>query len=261
MTPHHFSPIRDPDRRPKNRLLAAIPPSEYRRLLPDLATVVVKPKQQIYKMGAPVTDVYFPNGGVYSMITGLSDGSMVESVTIGNEGMLGIEAFVRPQPTAYGHTILQVPDTITRAERLSAAALRRELAHRGVLADLLGRYLDNVVTQMMQSLACNALHSVQERCCRWLLMTHDRVEGDEFVLSQEFLAMMLGTRRQTVTVVAGALQAAGLIRYRYGRILVQDREGLEAGACECYSVVRRQLDQLFLTGSSATGQSHSVSPR
>jgi CRP-like cAMP-binding protein len=208
-----------------------------------LTSIVIAPKQVLYRMGGPVSDVYFPNGGVYSVTTSMSDGSMVESATIGDEGMVGIECLIREGATAFGETMLQVPNT--DAEMMSVSALREELAHAGALSDLLGRYLQTVVGQMMQSLACHALHTVHERCCRWLLMTHDRVHEDEFVLSQEYLGMMLGTRRQSVAVVAGTLQAAGFIRYKHGRITVLSREGLESGACECYTLARTQLDDLF----------------
>jgi CRP-like cAMP-binding protein len=229
--------------RSPNRILSALPDDEYQRLKPDLKPVVVEHRQVLYKMGAPVREVYFPHGGVFSITTVLSDGSVVESATAGNEGMVGIEAFVRAGATAYGETMLQVPGG--NAEKLSVIALRRELIKGGVLAELLGRYLETVIGHAMQTVACNTLHNVQERCCRWLLMTHDRMPGDEFLLSHELLAMMLGARRQSVTVVARVLQSAGLIRYRHGRITVLDRAGLEAGACECYRVLRTQFDRLF----------------
>jgi CRP-like cAMP-binding protein len=136
--------------------------------------------------------------------------------------------------------MMQVSDT--NVEQLSVAAFRREVSHQGAFADLVGRYAQATLAQMMQSAACNALHHVQERCSRWLLMAHDRVGGDEFHLSHEFLAVMLGVRRQSVTVVAGTLQGAGLISYKHGRIKILDRKGLEAASCECYAIVRRKFD-------------------
>jgi CRP-like cAMP-binding protein len=139
-------------------------------------------------------------------------------------------------------TMMQVPDT--NVERLSVSAFREELARGEVLSILIGRYAQTTLKQMMQSSACNALHHVTERCPRWLLMTHDRVEGDTFQLSQEFLAVMLGVRRQSVSVVAGTLQKAGLITYRHGRVTVLDRAGLEAASCECYAAIRSYSDAL-----------------
>jgi CRP-like cAMP-binding protein len=167
---------------------------------------------------------------------------MVEAATVGDEGMLGIEAFLSKDAIAPGQTMMQVPDT--NAEMLSIAAFRREVGQHGALADLLGRYTQSLLAQIMHSAACNAQHHVQERCCRWLLMTHDRVHRDEFHLSHEFLAVMLGVRRQSVSIVAGALQEAGLIRYSRGNVDVLNRKGLEASSCECYGLIRRHFDRV-----------------
>jgi CRP-like cAMP-binding protein len=235
---------------PSNRLLTALTPAEFERLRSELQTVTIKPKQLIYAAGAAIKDVYFPHDGVYSIVTTLSDGSMVESATIGSEGMLGVEAFVRDDAAAYGHTIVQVPGET--AERLPIGAFRREINRHATLARLLGSYLELLVAHMMQSLACNARHGLEQRCCRWLLLIHDRVGTDEFRLSHEFLAMMLGNRRQSVSVVAGALQEQGLIRYKHGRVVLIDRPGLEGRACECYRVMQQQLRR-FMTLSSPEG--------
>jgi CRP-like cAMP-binding protein len=147
---------------------------------------------------------------------------------------------------------MQVPDT--DAERLGVVAFRREVARQGALYDLVGRYIRATVAQMMQSSACNARHHIQERCPRWLLTTRDRVGRDDFELSHEFLAVMLGVRRQAVTVVAGTLQKAGLITYRHGQVKILDRPGLEAASCECYAVVRRKFDALLGPPLSGTGR-------
>jgi CRP-like cAMP-binding protein len=176
--------------------------------------------------------------------TGLKTGVLVEVATVGDEGMVGLEAFFGTDPLAQGDTMMQVADT--SIEMLSVEAFAREIATRGALHDVMGRYAQLTVAQMMRSTACNALHHVQERCCRWLLMTHDRVHRDEFQLSHEFLGMMLGVRRQTVTVVAGTLQKAGLISYSHGHIRVVDRQGLEAAACECYDSIQEQVSRLHL---------------
>ena len=227
----------------KNQLLAALSPAEYERLAPHLTTVHIEWKQVLYSKGAAVEKVYFPSGGVYSVTTVAEDGSMVECLAIGPEGMVGVECLLRKGATAFGETLLQVPDS--DAQVASAEALRRTIADGGKLADLLGRYLQCAIAEMMQSVSCIALHTVHERCCRWLLSTHDRVHADEFLLTQEFLGTMLGIRRQSVAVVAGTLQKAGFIRYRHGRMTVLNREGLEAGACECYAVLRKQRSSLF----------------
>ena len=226
--------------RPKNRLLRALPEADFQRILPDLETIPVPAKYIFHEHGKPMNHVYFPNGGVASVTAVLSDGTMVETATVGVEGMVGIEAFFVKAPTAPGETMMQVPDT--NAERLSIAAFRRELARQGALAELMGRYAQASIAQMMQSTACNALHQIQERCCRWLLTTHDRIGRDDFHLSHEFLGVMLGVRRQSVTVVAGALQAAGLITYKHGHMMILNRKGLEAASCECYALIRRRFD-------------------
>ena len=238
-----IAPRPPPRARPKNRLLAALPEADFQRLLPDLTTIPTAAKQVFHHYGKTVEYVYFPNGGVASITAVLADGMMVETATVGLEGMLGIEAFFGKDAIAPGETMMQVPDT--DAERLSVGALRRELARQGALSELLGRYAQATVAHMMQSTACNARHHIQERCARWLLTTHDRVGRDDFQLSHEFLAIMLGVRRQSVTVVAGILQSAGLITYKHGRVTVLDRKGLEAASCECYALIRRNFDALL----------------
>jgi CRP-like cAMP-binding protein len=222
--------------------LRALPANEFDRLKPHLKTIRTRPRHVFYKTGEPLGHVYFPNGGVVSITTALSDGTIIETATVGNEGMIGLEAMFGADAIAPGTVMMQVPDS--DAERLSVAAFRRELALGGTLSTLIGRYAQIAMKQMMQSAACNARHQVTERCPRWLLMTHDRVEGDTFHLSQEFLAMMLGVRRQTVSVVANTLQKAGLITYRRGLVTVLDRAGLEAASCECYAEIRKHFDAL-----------------
>lgn len=232
------------DRRPGNRLLASLPGDEFERLRPDLRTVAIRAKQVLLPVNEIIDDVIFLNGGVASLTTVMQDGTMVESATIGDEGVLGIDVFFGSEVAA-GETILQVPDT--SAEFLPVAAFKRELARQNVLFDRVRAYSQGFMALMMQSTACMAVHEVQERCCRWLLMTHDRVRRDDFQLSQEFLAVMLGVSRPTVSVVAGTLQKAGLITYRHGRITILDRQGLEAASCECYGTVKGQFDRLGLS--------------
>jgi CRP-like cAMP-binding protein len=228
--------------RPKNRLLAVLPQADFDRIQPELKTVPIRVRQVLHKADEPLEHIYFPNGGVASVTTVLSDGTTVEAATVGDEGLVGIDAFFMADPVSPGETIMQVPDT--DAEIMSVAAFRRELDRQGAFQNLVGRYAQVVVAQMMQSTACNALHQVEERCCRWLLMTHDRMHQQDFTLSHEFLAVMLGVRRQTVTVIAGTLQTAGLIRYKHGHVRVLDRKGLESASCECYAVIRRHFDRL-----------------
>jgi CRP-like cAMP-binding protein len=231
-----------PSARPGNRILASLPVADYQRLLPDLTTVPAKVKQVFHRQGEPLTHVFFPNGGMASMTIVLSNGTMIEAGTVGDEGVLGIEAAFTDAPVSQGTTLLQVPDT--SLERLSVAAFRAELNRGGALQNLIGLYVQVVLAQMMYASACNAVHTVEQRCCRWLLMTHDRIRANKFHLSHEFLSVMLGVRRQTVTVVAGSLQRAGLISYRHGVVTIRNRAGLAKGACECYRAIRTQFDRL-----------------
>jgi CRP-like cAMP-binding protein len=248
MSKKRVSPLRPPvrppptDGRPKNRLLAALPADVFRRLSPHLKTVPLVLKQVLHKQGETIQHVYFPNGGVVSITTVLVSGTQVEAATVGDEGMLGIEAFLSDDAVAPGQTLMQVPDT--NAEMLSVEEFRREVDRHGALHDLIGRYMQVVIAQMMQCTACNALHQVPQRAARWLLTTHDRMREQDFNLSHEFLAVMLGVQRPTVSVVAATLQEAGLIRYTHGRVTVRDRKGLESAACECYPIIRAHFDRL-----------------
>jgi CRP-like cAMP-binding protein len=236
------SPRPPPPRRPANHLLAALPAEDFRRLLPYLTTVPILVKQVLHEPGEAFGAVHFLNGGVASITTRLSDGTMVAVATVGNEGMLGIEAFLSDRAVATGQTRMQVPDT--DAEMMSVEDFRREVAARGALHDLMGRYTQVIIAQLMQSTACSVIHQVQQRCAHWLLMTHDRMLRQDFDVSHEFLAGMLGVRRPTVSVAAAALQKGGLIRYAHGRVTVLNRKGLQAASCECYSSIRAHFDRL-----------------
>jgi CRP-like cAMP-binding protein len=219
-----------------------LPDDDFRRLRPYLKTVPIRLKQVLHKNGEPLSTVYFLNGGVASITTILSDGTTVEAATVGDEGMLGVEVFLDAEAVAAGETLIQVPDT--NAETMDVADFRRAVGEPGAFRDVVGRYTHVVIAQMMQSTACNALHDVQQRCARWLLMTHDRMHEQNFHLSHEFLAVMLGVQRPTVSVVAATLQRAGLISYRQGLVRVLDRKGLEAASCECYPLIRAHFDRL-----------------
>jgi CRP-like cAMP-binding protein len=216
---------------PANNLLAALPANDYARLAPTLGTTPLKLKRFLHKPGEPIDQVYFPGGGFASVVTVLKDGAMVEVATIGREGMLGMSAALTRDPSPSAAMVQAETDT---CYTMSAEAFRNEMDRRGAFYDLLTRYGQALVGFIMQSTACNAVHSVEQRLSRWLLMAHDRVGKDDFPLTQEFAAMMLGTSRPTVTVVAGTLQKAGLIKYHRGHVTVVDREDLEAASCECY---------------------------
>jgi CRP-like cAMP-binding protein len=231
------------DSRPKNRLLACLPPADFERLRPHLKTIPVSVNQIFHALNEPILEVIFPNGGVASVTTAMKDGRMVEVATVGDEGFVGFSALFGDAPFG-GEAMMQVPDT--NAETLPVGIFRAELDRRGAFNDCVQRYGQAVLMLMMQSTGCIALHPVHERCCRWLLMTHDRVHQNEFHLSHEFLAMMLGATRPTVSEVAGRLQKAGLIKYVHGRVTVIDRAGLENASCECYATVKEHFDRLGL---------------
>ena len=224
--------------RPRNALLARLSDEDFAQVRPYLKTVPLHPRQVLHRQGERIEFVYFPNGGVVSMATLLADGSMLEAATIGSDGFVGIEAFFLDDAVSACETIVQVPVAHDSAERLSVHDFRRELASRRAFQQAVSRYVEVLYAIMTRLMACNGHHSVEQRCARWLLTVHDRMEGRDFQLSHEFLAAMLGVRRQTVSVVAGTLRTAGLISYVHGHIKILDRARLEAAACECYPVIR-----------------------
>jgi CRP-like cAMP-binding protein len=230
--------------RPLNRLLASLPEDTFGRLVPDLTTVPLTRNKVFYSYGDRVDHVYFPNGGVVSVITSTADGRPVEAATIGDEGMLGIEAFLSADARAQNDVIMQVADT--NIEVLSAAAFRREVTRGTALQELIGRNARALLAQMRQSAACNALYRIRARCCCRLLQTQDRAHADEFVLSQEFLFVMLGVPRPNINAVARSLQDGGAISYKYGYLKILNRERLMAGSCECYRAIRGQFERLHL---------------
>jgi CRP-like cAMP-binding protein len=241
LSPTRNRPPPDPGQS-RNKLLAALPADEYRRLLPHLKTVALEFKQTLQKADEEIRTIYFPGGGVCSVVTVMEDGRMVEVATVGNEGMIGVTAFLGDELPS-GEAMVQVPEV--DAQVMSAAVFKKEIQRRGPFRDVVARYCQAFVALVMQSSACNSLHPVEQRCARWLLMTHDRVGQDEFPLTQEFLAVMLGVRRPTVTIVAGALHKAGLIDYGHRRVVILDRKALEAASCECHRVVKAHFDRLL----------------
>lgn len=197
----------------ENRLLAALPDPTRSALIARADRIALAQKVVVVERGASVSELYFPLSGMLSMVVRMADTAAVEVATVGNEGFVGAAAYLGAERSP-AEVVVQIPG-------------------------------EALMTQMSQSTACNYLHSVGQRLCRWLLMTHDGVEGDELELTQEFLAQMLAVRRPTVSEVAGVLQEAGIIEYHRGRIRILDRARLEQGACECYGIVRAELDRVF----------------
>ena len=225
----------------KNRLLAGLPEEEYERLLPHLEKVSLTYKQILYEPNETIEDVYFPNNGIISMLTIMEDGSAIEVGTIGNEAMAGIAVFLGGDRVPI-QTFVQVPGD---AMRMRADVFKREVPPGSPLHFRLQLYTQAMLTHLAQSAACNRLHCVEERFCRWLLMTQDRVGSDEFPITHEFLSHMLGVRRASVSEVAAIFQKAGIIRYNRGKMTILDRKGLEDAACECYTVVNQEFDRLL----------------
>jgi CRP-like cAMP-binding protein len=225
----------------RNRILAHLPSKVFQRLRRRMKLVELSLGTSLYEPNAPLEDVYFPEDGVASLLTRLDDGIETEVATVGREGMVGLPVFFGVQ-TVPGRTIWQVPG---KALALQAKVLRQETRHGGALSDVLRLYAQGLFTQISQSASCNRRHEIVQRCSRWLLMTHDRVNGDEFALTHEFLSKMLGVRRAGVSVAAGILQKTGVIKYSRGRIKIIDREGLEGISCECYRIVREEFDRLL----------------
>ena len=214
-----------------NQLLAALPAADYARIIPSLSVIPLKLKDILHKPGEPIREVYFPGGGFCSMLTVLEDGGMVEIATVGREGMVGVSAVLDGAPVTSAAMVQGETDT---CYRMKVDAFRREVDRRGAFHELMAHFAQALFGFVAQSTACNAIHSVEQRLARWLLMAQDRMGSDEFPLTQEFVAMMLGASRPTVSVVAGTLQKAGLIKYRHGRVTILERKTLEAASCECY---------------------------
>lgn len=225
----------------QNRLLSALPADDYRRIAPLLTHVPLKLKCVLYKPGDVVQDVYFPGGGFVSVVSVLANGDMVEVATIGSEGLVGVSAVTAGCPES---TLTMVQMETDSCVKMPAPAFRREIERRGALHGTASRFQQALLGSSMQSTACNAIHRVEQRLARWLLTAHDRVGVDQFPLTQEFVAMMLGAARPTVTIVAGTLQRAGLITYKRGTVTVVDREGLEQASCECYRATTELLERI-----------------
>ena len=228
--------------RSANRILASLPAAEFQRIAPHLRSVPMNMKHTFHRQYETIHDVVFPGGGSCSLVKTLRDGHAAEVATIGGEGAIGAGVFFGA-PIAECDVFVQVPGPA--AYVLSAEAFNAEMERRGEFFNRVVRYNQALMSQIMQTTVCNGLHSAEQRCCRWLLMTHDRAGKDEFSLTHEFLAMMLGVRRPTVTLVAVSLQQAGLIQYRRGAVTIVNRQGLEAASCECYETVKSAWRRLL----------------
>ena len=225
----------------ENRLLAALPTNEYQRLVPHLELVKLSIHQVLYEPNEPITHVYFPHQALVSLVTSMEDGSTIEVGLIGSEGMVGIPVILGGN-MANNRAYVQVAGG---AMRMNANILKTEFNRGGPLQTLLLRYCQALLTQVSQSAACNRFHTIEKRLARWMLLVQDSVGSDEFPLTQEFIAQMLGTRRSGVTEAAGTLQKAGMLRYTRGRITIVNREALEATACECYRVISDEFTRLL----------------
>lgn len=226
-----------------NRLLAALPESEYGRLAPHLERIEPSLKYSFYESGVPISHVYFPVNSVGSLLMQGHGDEMVEVATVGNEGMIGVPVFLGQTETP-GQAFLQVQGALLR---MPVEVLRDLVVDKpgSWLQPLLQRYTHALMVQMAQGVACNRLHTIEQRAARWLLMTSDRVDSPTFQLTQEFLGQMLGVRRAGVSEVASQLQADGLITYTRGIVTILDRARLEARACVCYRIIRDEFERLL----------------
>jgi CRP-like cAMP-binding protein len=222
-----------------NDLLDALPPEEYERLMPRFEPVVLSTKQLLIVEEQPVEYAWFPVNSVLSVLARTERDTFVEVATIGREGMLGIPLMLGADTIPH-RAFCQIPGDCLRVR---AAAFREAVGHSAAFSLVLHRYLQKLMIQLAQGGACNTRHSVEQRCARWLLMSRDRVDSDEFPITQEFLCQMLGVRRATVSEVASKFQKAGYVAYARGKMKMLDREGLSKVACECYGILRDEYSR------------------
>jgi CRP-like cAMP-binding protein len=230
---------------PRSRLLSALPAEEHRRLADDLQPLSFSVGDVVYELNERMEYLYFPTTSVISLVCTLEDGSTAEVGLIGNEGVVGIALFLGGG-TMPNRAVVQIAG---QALRLRAEIVQREFVRGGAFQRLLLRYTQALITQISQTAVCNRLHSVENRLCRWLLRSHDRVGSNTLMMTQEFLSHVLGGRRESVTLAARRLQKARLIHYARGHITILDRAGLEASACECYRIVKDEFVRLLGFGS------------
>ena len=225
----------------QNHLLAALPDAEAQRWLPLLESVDLPLGQVLYESGTTLTHVYFPTTAIISLLYVMENGASAEIAVVGNEGIVGISLFMGGESTS-SRAVVQSAGV---GFRLKAQMMKEEFDRAGPVLHLLLRYTQALITQMSQTAVCNRHHSLDQQLCRWLLLSLDRLEGNQLVMTQELIANMLGVRREGVTEGALKLQRSGLIRYARGHITVLDRPGLERRSCECYSVVKREYERLL----------------
>jgi len=225
----------------QNHLLDALPAPDYARLLPDLEPITMPLGWALYESGGHMNYVYFPTTSIVSLLNVMENGASAEIAITGNEGLIGISLFMGGESTP-SRAVVQSDGN---GYRLSESILKREFAMGGVLQHLALRYTQALITQMSQTAVCNRHHSVDQQLCRWLLLSLDRLPGNELRMTQELIANMLGVRREGVTEAAGHLQADGLIHYSRGKIIVLDRPKLERRVCECYAVVKKEFERLL----------------
>jgi CRP-like cAMP-binding protein len=225
----------------QNYLLAALPAEELERLAPHLELVPMPLGEVLYEPGGQLRHAFFPTTSIVSLHYVTESGASAETAGVGNEGVVGVSLFMGGDTTSSSAVV----QTAGQAWRLDRHILKQEFERAGPLQRLLLRYTQALMTQMAQTAVCNRHHSLEQQLCRWLLLTLDRLPGNELTMTQELVAGMLGVRREGVTEAAGKLQRAGLISYRRGHISVLDRKGLEAHACECYGVVKKEMNRLL----------------
>jgi CRP-like cAMP-binding protein len=223
----------------ENSILAALPAEDYARIAPSLTLVSLELGDVLFEPGDRVRQILFPINSLVSMLAMMEDGATVEAGVIGNEGVVGISTILGAE-TSTTQGLVQVAG---EALSIPAEAFMAEFKRGGELQSLVLRHTHTLFTLVSQTAACNRVHTIEERLARWMLTTRDRVQSDEFLMTQEFIARMLGTRRSGVTVAAGILQTAGLIKYTRGRINILDGEKLEAASCECYRIVKEEYDR------------------
>jgi len=233
--------LSNPPPQPENKLLAALSRQSYERLIPHLEPVAFALGDILYYAKQPIKHVYFPHKTTISMVQILEDGSMVELGVVGREGMLGT-AILSGDDISVHQAIVQIADS---GMRMKAEAFKQEIKNNAELNELAHRYLQALFIQIAQTGACNRLHPIVERLARWMLLCQDRMESDTLLLTHEFIATMLGARRAGVSIAANTLQAAGLISYSRGKVMIQSRERLEEASCECYRTVKDEYDRLL----------------
>ena len=225
----------------RNRILAGLPRKEYARILPDLAPVTLKSGQVLYEPGGIMHSAYFLDTAIASILSVAEDGTSIEVSVVGDEGLIGTPIILRTHGLPY-KVIVQASGM---AWRMKAEVLRKEFDRCGPLHKLVLHYLHTLIVVLSQAGACNRFHTIQQRLCRWLLTSQDRAQSSEIQSTQELLSQTLGVNRGSASQAASALQRAGLISYRRGRITILDRSGLEAAACECYRIVKGEFDRFF----------------